>query len=164
MGWYLFCCIVRTIAFGKAKKAAYPRKHLGIGIMETGPAERCYGRNMSTQQYSRSSQKDPFLQPWLSTRFVQSARTAEVMDLIPADVEYRGNRIVWDTRQLPGTPFWTGRAAVVLPPDATGVKRIYRIPDSDPFETEQAVRDHLIGAAKDLIDQSIEIDSSMDLS
>ncbi len=82
------------------------------------------------------------------------------MDLIPADVEYRGNRIVWDTRQLPGTPFWTGRAAVVLPADATGVKRIYRIPDSDPFDSEQAVRDHLIDAAKDWIDCKIDSEES----
>ena len=86
------------------------------------------------------------------------------MDLIPADVEYRGNRIVWDTRQLPGSPFWTGRAAVVLPPDATGVKRIYRIPDSDPYDSEQAVRDHLIGAAKNWIDHTIEAGDSIDLS
>ena len=82
------------------------------------------------------------------------------MDLIPTDIEYRGNRIVWDARQLPGTPFWTGRAAVVLPPDAIGVKRIHRIPDSDPFVSEQAVRDHLIGAAKDWIDNQLEADHS----
>ena len=86
------------------------------------------------------------------------------MDLIPTDIEYRGNRIVWDARQLPGTPFWTGRAAVVLPPDAIGVKRIHRIPDSDPFASEQAVRDHLIGAAKDWIDNQIEANHSRDLS
>lgn len=86
------------------------------------------------------------------------------MDLIPTDIEYRGNRIVWDARQLPGTPFWTGRAAVVLPPDAIGVKRIHRIPDSDSFASEQDVRDHLIGAAKDWIDNQIEADNSRDLS
>ncbi len=86
------------------------------------------------------------------------------MELIPADVEYRGNRIVWDARQLPGTCFWTGRAAVVLPADVTGIKRIYRIPDSDPFESEQAVRDHLIGAAKDWIDHAILTDDPSDLS
>ena len=85
------------------------------------------------------------------------------MDLIPTDIEYRGNRIVWDARQLPGTPFWTGRAAVVLPPDAIGVKRIHRIPDSDPFASEQDVRDHLISAAKDWIDNQIEADNAQDL-
>jgi len=86
------------------------------------------------------------------------------MDLIPTDIEYRGNRIVWDARPLPGTPFWTGRAAVVLPPNAVGVKRIHRIPDSDPFASEQDVRDHLIGAAKDWIDNQIEADNSRDPS
>ncbi len=91
-------------------------------------------------------------------------RYLSAMDLIPTDIEYRGNRIVWDTRQLPGTPFWTGRAAVVLPPDAIGVKRIYRIPDSDPCTSEQDVRDHLIGAAKDWIDNQIQADHSQDLS
>ncbi len=86
------------------------------------------------------------------------------MDLIPTDIEYRGNRIVWDARPLPGTPFWTGRAAVVLPPDAIGIKRIYRIPDSDPFASEQDVRDHLIGAAKNWIDHQMEADNSKDPS
>jgi hypothetical protein len=84
------------------------------------------------------------------------------MDLIPTDIEYRGNRIVWDARQLPGTPFWTGRAAVVLPPDALGVKRIHRISTGDRFATEQDVRDHLIGAAKDWIDTQLEADHSRD--
>ncbi len=83
------------------------------------------------------------------------------MELIPADVEYRGNRIVWDARPVPGTSFWTGRAAVVLPADFTGVKKIYRIPDSDPYESEQAVRDHLIGTAKDWIDCKIDSEAAL---
>ena len=82
------------------------------------------------------------------------------MDLIPADIEYRGNRIVWDAQQLPGTPFWTGRAAIVLPPDAIGIKRIHRISASDRFASEQDVRAHLIGAAKDWINNQLNADNS----
>jgi hypothetical protein len=142
-----FLLTTRIVAFGKPNRLA-----------ETG-----YGKYMFTQEYSRSKPRGPVPQPWWPSHLLQATRAAEVMELIPADVEYRGNRIVWDARQLPGTSFWTGRAAVVLPADFTGVKRIYRIPDSNAFESEEAVRDHLIGAAKDWIDHTLEADP-MDLS
>ncbi|MGE5303071.1 MAG: hypothetical protein ACM3TN_07055 [Alphaproteobacteria bacterium] len=74
------------------------------------------------------------------------------MDLIPTDIEYRGNRIVWDARKLAGTPLWTGRAAVVLSADSTGVRKIHKIFPSERFTSEEDVREHLIGAAKDWID------------
>ncbi|HEX9143882.1 MAG TPA: hypothetical protein VGA09_06385 [Candidatus Binatia bacterium] len=48
--------------------------------------------------------------------------------------------------------FWTGKAAVVLPENASGVKEIHRITGSDYFLSEEDARDHLIGAAKDWID------------
>lgn len=82
------------------------------------------------------------------------------MDLIPADIEYRGNRIVWDAQQLPGTPFWTGRAAIVLPPDAIGVKRIHRISASVRFASEQEVRAQFIRTAKDWIDNRLNANNS----
>ena len=74
---------------------------------------------------------------------------------VPADVEYRGHRIVWDTRQVEGTSLWTGRAAVVAPPDTSGIKGVHKIKVSTYFVTEKEVRDYLIGAAKDRIDKGL---------
>jgi hypothetical protein len=76
------------------------------------------------------------------------------------DVYYRGYRIVWDARQLPGSPFWTGVAAVVLPADATGVKRIQRIRENGHFATAEDARNHVITAAKDWIDAKIASDNT----
>jgi hypothetical protein len=67
------------------------------------------------------------------------------------DVHYRGYRIVWDTRRQPGTVFWTGKAAVVLPADSLGVKKIHRITGDDYFLSEEDARDQLINEAKEWI-------------
>jgi hypothetical protein len=76
---------------------------------------------------------------------------------MPADVEYRGHRIVWDARQIEGTAFWTGRAAIVSPADISGIKSVYKIRVSAYFATEREVRDHLIAVARDRIDKGSEI-------
>jgi hypothetical protein len=72
------------------------------------------------------------------------------------DVYYRGYRIVWDTRQPSGIAFWTGKAAVVMPPDACGVKRIQRVGGNGYFLSESEVRDHLLSEAKQWIDNEID--------
>lgn len=71
------------------------------------------------------------------------------------DVHYRGCRVVWDTRRQPGTFFWTGKAAVVLPADALGVKKIHRITGSDRWLSEEDARDQLINEAKEWIDDIV---------
>ena len=76
---------------------------------------------------------------------------------MPADVQYRGHRIVWDARQVDGTPFWTGRAAIVSPADIAGVKSVYKIRVNDYFTTEREVGHHLVAVAKDRIDNGLEI-------
>ena len=76
---------------------------------------------------------------------------------VPADVEYRGHRIVWDARPVEGSSLWTGRAAIVAPADSLGVKSIYRICVNDYFTTEKQVMDHLVSAAKERIDSGLEL-------
>lgn len=70
------------------------------------------------------------------------------------DVHYLGYRIVWDTRRQPGTFFWTGKAAVVSPANALGVKKIHRINVSDHCLGEEEARDQLINEAKEWIDDN----------
>lgn len=70
------------------------------------------------------------------------------------DVQYHGCRIVWDARREPGAFFWTGKAAVVLPADALGVKRIHRITGSNHWLCEEDARDELIHAAREWIDDT----------
>ena len=72
------------------------------------------------------------------------------------DVYYRGYRIVWDTRQPSGIVFWTGKAAVVMPADASGVKKIQRVGGSGYFLSEAEARDHLLSEAKQWIDNEID--------
>ncbi|MGE5304051.1 MAG: hypothetical protein ACM3TN_12120 [Alphaproteobacteria bacterium] len=75
---------------------------------------------------------------------------------MPADIQHRGHRIVWDARQVDGTLFWTGRAAIVSPADISGVKRVYKIKINVYFATEKEVRDHLIATAKERVDNGLE--------
>lgn len=85
-----------------------------------------------------------------------SCYTGSAMSEIPGDVEYRGHRIVWDARQIEGTSFWTGRAAVVSPANVSGVKSVYKIRVNAYFASEKEVRDHFVGVAKDRIDNGFE--------
>ena len=77
-----------------------------------------------------------------------------------SEIQYRGCRIVWDTRQTPGTLLWTGKAAVVPPEDASGVKHIHKIIGSDDFLSEDDARDHLVSAAKEWIEDIDSHDST----
>jgi hypothetical protein len=76
---------------------------------------------------------------------------------VPADVEYHGHRIVWDTRRVEGTSLWTGRAAIVAPADLSGIKGVQKIKVNRNFSSEKEVRDYLIAAAKNQIDTGFEL-------
>jgi hypothetical protein len=80
---------------------------------------------------------------------------------VPVDVVYRGYRIVWDTRQVSGTNFWTGKVAVVLPPDESRVTRVRRISDGIYVASEEAARDCFLGMAKEWIDAAIGNESCL---
>ena len=69
-----------------------------------------------------------------------------------SEIHYRGYRIVWEAWRTPEKLFWTGKAAVVPPEDASGVRHIHRIPGSDYFLNEDDARDHLVSAAKEWIE------------
>ena len=83
--------------------------------------------------------------------------TGDTISGMLADVEYRGHRIVWDGRQVDGSPFWTGRAAIVSPADISGVKSVYKIRVDVYFATEREVKDYLIGLAKERIDNGLDL-------
>jgi hypothetical protein len=68
------------------------------------------------------------------------------------DIHYRRCRIVWDTRKRPGAFFWTGKAAVVLPADPLGVKKIHRINGRGRWFSEEDAQAQLLHAAKEWID------------
>lgn len=71
------------------------------------------------------------------------------------EIRYRRHRIVWDVRPQPGTPYWTGKAAVVALGDGSIQKRIEKVAESPFYTSAEETRRYLIGAAKDWIDKSI---------
>lgn len=77
------------------------------------------------------------------------------------DLTLFGYRIVCDTREVPGTPIWLGKAAVVQPADCLGVERVHRILGDACFTSEKAVSDYLIAEAKKWIDNQLETRSGM---
>jgi hypothetical protein len=78
---------------------------------------------------------------------------------VPVETRHRGCRIVWDTRRTESTIFWTGKVAVVLP-ENTNMTRVHKVYQSDCFLSEADARDHLIGAAKQWIDNRLESGNS----
>src|SRR5512147_1614410 len=68
------------------------------------------------------------------------------------EIRYRRHRIVWDVRPQPGTPYWTGKAAVVALGDGSIQKRIEKVAESPFYTSAEETRRYLIGAAKDWID------------
>jgi len=74
-------------------------------------------------------------------------RRQQLIGSVIASFGIRGSRL----EQL----FWTGKAAVVMPPDTSGVKRIQRVGGSDYFLSESEVLDHLLSQAKQWIDNEI---------
>jgi hemerythrin len=71
------------------------------------------------------------------------------------EIRYRRHRIVWDIRPQPGTPYWTGKAAVVALGDGSIQNRIQKLAGSPSCTSAEETRRYLIGAAKDWIDKKI---------
>jgi hypothetical protein len=71
---------------------------------------------------------------------------------MPPDVFYRGYRIVSDVQEVPGTRFWRPKAAVVKPPDVSGVERVHPIITSGWYSSEDAAGDFVLNEAKEWID------------
>ena len=71
------------------------------------------------------------------------------------EIRYRRHRIVWDIRPQPGTPYWTGKAAVVALRDGSIQKRIQKVAGNLSYTSAEEARRCLIGAAKDWIDKTI---------
>jgi hypothetical protein len=70
----------------------------------------------------------------------------------PEDVHYKGYRIVWDARPVPGARGWTGKAAVVLPLTTEAADRVYRVGEYGGFSGEVDAREYLLQAAKNWVD------------
>jgi hemerythrin len=71
------------------------------------------------------------------------------------EIRYRRHRIVWDIRPQIGTPYWTGKAAVVALGDGTIKTRIQKLAGDLSFRSEEETRKYLIGRAKEWIDKTI---------
>jgi hemerythrin-like metal-binding protein len=71
------------------------------------------------------------------------------------EIRYRRHRIVWDIRPQLGTPYWTGKAAVVALGDGSVQNRIQKVTGSPSYTSAEETRRYLIGAAKDWIDKKI---------
>jgi CheY-like chemotaxis protein len=68
--------------------------------------------------------------------------------------EYRGYRIIWDVRQLEGTAFWRGRAAIVAPREISPNEMIQPL-DGSYFASRSQAMEHVITGAKEWIDKAI---------
>jgi hemerythrin len=84
---------------------------------------------------------------------ITSASQGSAMSL--PEVRYRRYRIVWDVRPQSGTPYWTGKVAVVGLSDGTVQKSIQRITEHVSHTSEEETRQHLIVAAKAWIDNKL---------
>ncbi len=71
------------------------------------------------------------------------------------EIRYRRHRILWDVRPQLGTPYWTGRAAVVGLADGSLKKSIHLVAGNVCYTSEQETRGYLISAAKAWIDREI---------
>jgi len=74
---------------------------------------------------------------------------------MPADVFYRGYRIVSDVQEAPGGGVWKPKASVVRPADVSRVERVHPIITDASFPTEETASDFIIAAAKKWIDDDI---------
>lgn len=75
------------------------------------------------------------------------------------DVTYRGYRIVYDVREVPGTKLWTGKGAAVEPADAAGIERVSLI-FTPPcfFSSDKAAYDCVVSEAKKWINKQMRND------
>ena len=80
---------------------------------------------------------------------------SSIADPYFSEIRYRRHRIVWDTRPQLGTPYWTGKVAVVALGDGSIQKSIQRVAGNVYYTSEEETRKYLIGAAKDWIDKRI---------
>jgi hemerythrin len=71
------------------------------------------------------------------------------------EIRYRRHRIIWDIRPQMGTPYWTGKAAVVALGDGSIQTRIQTRTDNLFCTTAEETRSYLLGTAKDWIDKKI---------
>ena len=71
------------------------------------------------------------------------------------EIRYRRHRIVWDIRPQPGTPYWTGKAAIVALGDGSIQNRIQKVAGTLCYTSAEETRRSMIGAAKDWIDKTI---------
>ncbi len=83
-----------------------------------------------------------------------SSDSSTASPLLP-EIRYRRHRIVWDIRPQLGTPYWSGKVAVVTLADGTLQKKIQRIAENVCYASEEETRRYLIGTAKDWIDKKI---------
>ncbi len=76
------------------------------------------------------------------------------------DTVYRGYRIVSDINHDPGTGFWRAKAAVVEPPDGSGVEKVHPMGAIAYLRTEKAALefiDEIITEAEKWIDAQREL-------
>src|SRR5574342_705908 len=71
------------------------------------------------------------------------------------EIRYRRHRIVWDVRPQTGTPYWTGKVAVVALGDGSIQKRIQKLAGGRSCTSAEEMRRYLIRAAKNWIDKKI---------
>ena len=74
---------------------------------------------------------------------------------MPGDAEeYKGFVINWDVAQMADTGLWKVKAAVVTPPDESGISSVHPVPGTeDRFTTEEEARQCLMRNARDWIDR-----------
>ncbi len=72
---------------------------------------------------------------------------------LSSEIRYRRHRIVWDVRPETGTPYWTGKAAVVALGDGSIQTRIQA--EAGSYRDAKDTRIYLISAAKTWIDKRI---------
>jgi hemerythrin-like metal-binding protein len=80
---------------------------------------------------------------------------SSIADILFNEIRYRRHRIVWDIRPQIGTPYWTGKAAVVALRDGSIQTRIQKVGGNLTYTSADETRRYLIGAAKDWIDKKI---------
>jgi hypothetical protein len=71
--------------------------------------------------------------------------------------EYRGYQIKWEITLVPEAKLWKAQAAIILPPNSSGISNSYTLTGPfDRFQTEAEARGHIILAAKEWIDKQFD--------
>ena len=69
-----------------------------------------------------------------------------------SEEQYRGYSIKWDVIYKVDKNLFAAQAAVVSPPDGSGIPSIHPVRGRDDFTFEDEALDYIIGAAKKWID------------